>query len=289
MSKIADPSSRELLDSLVCGLPSSKRETWLFGMLNCYIDDSGNESKSNDAGPVFVLAGYVSTVERWKSFSDDWDIALKSGIKPLEHFKAAEAESLRKQFHGWSEEDRDAKVAELADIVIRHAMFGLSAILSWESYQSVQGEYPAHYINPYALLFHSIINSAVHRMNRLCIDDKIEFIFDDQGMDGVNAVRNYRLAKDELPQAIRDRVSGLPMHRHDKDLLPLQSADMAAWQVRRCFYENRHHINDISQYAFRPLLQRLNVVPHVSEIYDLNTLDIFYKHIKEQFPEGLQY
>lgn len=208
----------------------------------------------------FFLAGYVATVEQWKRFSDEWDTALKNGPKALAYIKMAEAESRKDQFIGWNEQDRDVKVTELADIIIgRSTMFGVSAILSWGSYQSVQSEYPAHYINPYALLFHSIIDTAVRRMISLSILDKIEFIFDEQGKDGIKASESYRLAKDELPEDIRNHVSGLPTHRSDRDLLPLQAADMAARQVRRCFYENEPHINDISQYVFRPLLQRLNL------------------------------
>ncbi len=289
MSNIAVPSSRELLDSLVCGLPSYKRDTWLFGMLNCFIDDSGSDPKSTHRGPVFVLAGYVSTVERWKTFSDEWEMALKSGPKTLEYFKSTEAESRKRgQFDGWSTQERDAKLEELADVLIRNAMFGISAVLSWESYTSVQSEYPAHYLNPYALLYHAAISITVRRMRRLQIEDKIEFVFDEQGRDGVRASESYRLAKDDLPKDIRKYVSGLPIHRADSDFPPLQAADMAAWQVRRCFYENEQHINDISQYKFRAMLEKLNVVPHVSEIFDLNSLDAIYGHVKKRFPDGFQ-
>jgi hypothetical protein len=42
-------------------------------MLQAYIDDSGNDGKS----PVFVLAGYVSTTEKWETFSDEWDAVLR--------------------------------------------------------------------------------------------------------------------------------------------------------------------------------------------------------------------
>jgi len=80
-------TSREALDAMVCGLPTHLRKNWLPCMLVSYADDSGSDKK----GPVFVLSGYVSTVQQWQKFSDAWHTGLISGPRPLKYFKMQEA------------------------------------------------------------------------------------------------------------------------------------------------------------------------------------------------------
>ena len=65
--------SGAILD-LVCGLPSPQRERWPIMAMQAFIDDS------REAGKVLVLAGYISTAERWSVFSDEWKLRLS--MKP---------------------------------------------------------------------------------------------------------------------------------------------------------------------------------------------------------------
>ena len=60
------------ISGLVCGLPSKKRGSRLMLMLKAFIDDS----HSGPTGPVFVLAGYISTAEKWASFAEKWQAIL---------------------------------------------------------------------------------------------------------------------------------------------------------------------------------------------------------------------
>jgi hypothetical protein len=50
----------------------------------------------------FVLAGYVSTVDKWDAFDALWIDALNTHPR-IEYFKASEAESLKGQFAGFTE------------------------------------------------------------------------------------------------------------------------------------------------------------------------------------------
>lgn len=69
--------------------------------LEVYVDDSGSEPQ----GEIFFLAGFISTVERWAAFSNEWDSAL--GLHPtLDYFKMSEAAGFWEQFsssRGWNE------------------------------------------------------------------------------------------------------------------------------------------------------------------------------------------
>ena len=67
-----------------------------------YADDSGSEPQ----GQIFFLAGFLSTIDRWVEFSNQWDEALR--LPPsLDYFKMSEAAGFWEQFsskYGWYEE-----------------------------------------------------------------------------------------------------------------------------------------------------------------------------------------
>src|SRR5690242_12865521 len=105
--------------SLLCGLPQAKRKGRPFMLLRAYFDDSGSDGRS----PYYVLAGYLSVVERWEAFADRWAATL-SEEPAIKYFKTREAYRLRDQFNGWSAEDRDEKVKALRQIIAENAMTG---------------------------------------------------------------------------------------------------------------------------------------------------------------------
>src|SRR4030095_7034583 len=58
--------------SLVSGFPGQKRGNRLLAMFQAYLD----ESTSNPVHEgVFVMAGWISTAEKWAVFSDEWQEA----------------------------------------------------------------------------------------------------------------------------------------------------------------------------------------------------------------------
>ena len=177
----------DLLDAMVCGLPAVKREKWLLGMLACYTDDSGSDGKR----PVFVLAGYIATVDQWKLFSDKWQVALKSGPRPLAYFKMVDAYWKLRQFDGWSNAERDDKLIELGQIIDAHVTLTARTVLYWDDYAAVRARYPEYEIEPYVLLFNHLMMSAVLGKIELKIDDPIKFIFDVQGDFGLRAAQTF--------------------------------------------------------------------------------------------------
>jgi len=274
--------SREILRSYVCGLPGSQRESRLLAMLTGYLDDSGTDRK----GPVFVLSGYVSTVQRWEEFSDDWSTALISGPKPLAYFKMQEASFSNKgEFKGWSKTERDKKIMECAAIVKRHAAFGIAAVLWWKDFSAVQKEYKNLPINPYALLFqYSMAASVRHVIDFFPSHEKIKFIFDDQGKTGDFASATYRLAQSMFPKAMLERVAGPPSHENDKTVLPLQAADMIAWNHRRYCEKNEHHGTNRKNYIINPCMNFLDEIPTVPVNLHTKALKSFFEKLKHGAP-----
>jgi hypothetical protein len=250
-------------------------------MLVSHTDDSGSDRQ----GPIFVLAGYVSTVNRWKDFSDAWDGALKSGPRPLPYFKMQHAAFSNKGvFKGWTKSERDKKIMELANIVKSYAMFGVCAALWWDEFAAVQKKYPHYPINPYSLLFNYTMFLAITHVMHLKLEETIDFVFDEQGQDGRVAYQSYEFAKVTIPSGMLQYIAGPPSHKSDRIVLPLQAADMLAWQSRRFCAENEKHGKNFKDYKFHPAMKFLDDIPMEQKTLDTRKLERFFAMLDKNFP-----
>ncbi|MBZ5622892.1 MAG: DUF3800 domain-containing protein [Acidobacteriia bacterium] len=197
-------------------------------MLKAFIDDSGSAGDS----PWFVLAGYVGTVEGWDRFDPLWESVLSSPPS-IDYFKSTEAVHLRGEFDEFTSEERDAKLDALIDVIGTCAERAVCARMRQRDYNEIaKGCIPARFDSPYYLLFPSIIAAAVNIERIEGEGQPAEFVFDtDQ--------RFERLAYEMVPSLmpLRSFNNGIVnvSYRDDRDFLPLQAADLLAWQIRRGF------------------------------------------------------
>jgi hypothetical protein len=262
--------------ALVSGLPSPRRDSKLLLMLQAYLDDSG----SDGLGPVFLLCGYVTTAKAWARFSDNWQKAL-DGEPKLEYFKMREANSLRKQFWGWNKAQRDKLLVTLAQIIKRHVLLGISSAVFYEDLEKAKAEYPdiigkLKGANHYQLLFHGAIARVANYYIKAKTKERIEFIFDEQGVWGLEAILGATAVLPLLNPKERAIIAGPPIQRNDKDYLPLQAADMIAWQTRRFIVENMDldpattRIEDFK--VDSPALKLLETIPTIYNTYGVERL-----------------
>jgi hypothetical protein len=216
---------------------TTKRKVLLV-MLQAYLDDSG----SDGLGPVFLLSGYVATAQAWKQFSEDWRKAL-DGPPKLEYFKMREANSLRKQFWGWNETQRNDLLMTLAQIIKRHVSLGITSALWYEDlekacadFADITSEWKG--LHQYQILFHGTMAYVANHYIGAKSKDQIEFIFDEQGFWGLQAIIASNTVRPLLQPKEREIRAAPAIHGNDKDYLPLQAADMIAWQTRRFIVEN---------------------------------------------------
>lgn len=203
-------------------------------VIEAYIDDSGNSD--GNGNPVFVLGGYISSAERWTAFAEEWAAECNQHPKIL-NFKMAHANAFRGDFDRWDRQDRDARLAKLAAIIRRHTVLRIQCSMGWGDYNTIlRGKLPGLYDSPYVWIFWKLISElAEWQMTRgLC--QKVDFIFDDQGAIGAEAVYWLQAIKENSSAAVQARI-GSVVHRHDDEVMPLKAADMWAWHVRRYLAE----------------------------------------------------
>lgn len=251
--KIEVSSRVGALDALGSGYPSRLRGTKLFLILQAYFDDSASDTDDHR----LYLAGYVQNSIVWVHFSDEWDRVLHGGPARIEYFKMSEAEALCGQFQGWDQHDRDVKVLLLADVIRRHRPCSIECSVSRDEFDSIfRPVAPFEFRHPYFLCFNGVIQHLPRLYAALPSTLPIDFIFDEQGLVGVEAVMWYEVIKKMQPPEIATRLGSTPSFRNDRDILPLQAADLLVWHRRRSREKRYTH-------EVRPVLRLLVPGVHV--------------------------
>jgi hypothetical protein len=196
-------------------------------MVRAFVDDSGSGGDS----PWYVLAGYVGTISDWIGFEPEWRTVLDAAPH-IEYFKSSEAESLKGQFLGFNPADRDKRIDRLIEVIGRHAQRAIYVRVRQQDYNEVIKEnVPGMWDDAYFFLMPGFISSALAMEKYLGNQEPAEFVLD----------TSQRL--DKQAKKLRGQLLSLPQFartvdisfRDEKVFLPLQAADLLAWQVRRAF------------------------------------------------------
>ena len=216
---------------LVCGLPERLARDKLLLMLRLYIDDSGKPDQS----PVQVLAGYLSTAERWAVFSNEWQKLLDEA--GLDAFRMVEAWRMARKYAERGSLKRDHLIVRMVECIKRHAEMAFVTSVPFEGfhyYLDAKQDYSHPLGRPYFFGFYALLVQVYNYAFQRRADQRLEIIFDEQGGESeqyvLSAMTEFRRI---AGQHFCDLVIPTPGFQNDKDALPLQAADMLAWLVRR--------------------------------------------------------
>jgi hypothetical protein len=87
--------------------------------------------------------------------------------------------------------------------------------------------------HPYILLFYALLIKVAQWQYDAGQRVPTDFVFDEQGSVGAEAVAFYSYYKRIQKPEIAALMGSTPIFRDDKLILPLQAADMVAWHKRR--------------------------------------------------------
>jgi hypothetical protein len=215
-----------------------RRQHGQMAMLKAGIDDSGI-----DAGDVAVLAGFVTSATKWAALWKEWETALMDSPR-IEYFKMREAQSLTKEFYEWREAVRDEKVARLECIIRANVDFCVVSLLDLETHRAVCRGTDLWISNPYYVLFYGVIEAVIMAKKRRGFTDNVVFAFDEQGKHTDIAMGSWSDFAASIPDEHKAVVRGRPVPVNDKDVLPIQAADLFAWRIHDRFVNGGRSIND---------------------------------------------
>jgi hypothetical protein len=281
---------------LVSGLPSGKRGKRALMVFQVFIDDSGSEPQS----PIFVLAGFIASHDNWARFSDDWQTELER-VPKLDYFKMSEAAWLRGQFsreREWTESMRDNRVASFAAIVRKHAAIRVEATMRHDDFNRYMASVPAvsrslAIDHPYVMLFFQTILAVALFQDRFGIIEPCDFIFDEQIGFSEEVNRQWRQFKSSLDKSTRSDlakfVGSRPIFRNEIEFMPLQAADLCAWQLRNHYIENHRVENQAIAIPPNRVFASLRSMPGISRHYEereMKRLNALLLKIGEGFREA---
>jgi hypothetical protein len=170
-------------------------------------------------------------------------------------------------FYRWSPQERDDKLLLLARTVNQHAILSIQTIVRPEQYREIVGNMTGERV--YYFLFYSVIAELIKRLDRLKLQDKFEIYFDRQGDESVDKLRAgfQEFIADAAPE-IKARVAE-PEFKDDRDITPLQAADLIAWHVRRNIYDH-----DRDRELKGPVWDELLNLERLTGIWDRRKLEL---------------
>ena len=215
-------------------VPEARRRKRILVAIQAYVDDSGGKGQ----GKVFVFSALVATAEEWAAFTKEWNARLKQSPS-IRYFKMAEAANRNGQFRGFSEAERDTKLRELCQVLNRPSITEISCTLVLEDFfraWAYRLGRPA--TEPYFFPFYVINEALGYEMLGRGLKDPCEAFFDEHVIFGPRAKAWYPIIRAAQERLLQRVMPVEPMFRSDKDILPLQGADLTAW-VQRNLHEDR--------------------------------------------------
>ena len=233
-------------------------------ILQPHADDSGSDPQSH----TFVFGGLVASPSRWLEFTSEWQAALDSGPIKLEYFKMTEAMALTGEFsltRGWNRKKRDEKLAEFVEIILRHAKYGAWVSMRQADFKTYIRGIPLPVRNtisdtPFLFMitqFILLVCDDAKRHRESCVFD---FVFDEQMGIEKHFIKWWEHIKDiAQDNGLRGFLDARPVFRNEKSILPLQAADLFAWEHRKHLQNNKIIIAPPSG-----ILRRLSLIRTIS-------------------------
>ncbi len=236
-----------------------------------------DESEEQD---IYLIAAYVHMADRWMSFADEWNDRCKNHDPKITFFHAVEAEEGSGQFTGIRREFRNLKVRELAAIIQKWIPGSIHCWLNKRDYDAhYRGKVSKEYDDPYLVLFYWIINLMAMGNVHFNVAKPVDFIFDEKKGHEKRALNWYFKIQELASEGMQQLLGNTPLFRTDQEVVPLQAADMLAWNLRRKIIRPDEE---------RPMPELLHLIQpgKIAELtIDAELLELFAKGVNER-PHG---
>jgi hypothetical protein len=226
-----------------------------FAMINSYTF-YGDAAGGSDQGFI-VVAGYLSTYQKWLEFIGEWTVLL--GAYGLPYFHMAEFAHFKGPFDQFKDDEgrRSEFLSKAASLIRDHVERSFACRVEFASFSRVSRAYPLAEIAgvPYSCAARTCVTKVRKSLPR---GTDVEFVFEDGDKGKGELIRI--MERDGYPIPIfrpsRDRVVKGHMV---KALLPLQAADFAAYELRKAFKDDPCELWPVERY--RRSLRALADIP----------------------------
>lgn len=233
--------------------------------LSAYLDETGH---SKDERQKFVgIAGLIAPVTSWEIFERKWKETLKVFEIPYFHMK--EFAHSEKTFKGWKEKEaKRRKLFEnlMSNIETTHSLpFG--AIIPMEDFRSFTKEQQDYFYDPYFLCFQSVVaacSSSIANFRGVSAEEKVALIFSDQVEFRNRALQIYKIVEATNSYV---RRSMPPVFRDMRETVPLQAADIIAYEMYKEFERQLYKPSMNPRYGYQRIVEITNRAGYNSPLF----------------------
>jgi len=211
-----------------------------------FIDESTSDEE-------FVLAGHISTAEKWATFAGQWEELLPFGTKNKDgnyQFKMSAMALVP---------ERMARVPNFYKIIEENVISSISCRINLRDFEVAQerlaflatrmnwtvnlGPWTNPYFFTYRLLMDKFHAERKTFQSKFPLDNQVDFIFDER-TEKKMIIRGWDEYIEKRPDEIRSHYGSAPRFENDQKFLPLQAADLWAWWVREWYEEDSDPVPD---------------------------------------------
>jgi len=197
------------------------------GLYRAYLDDSGNPNEHS----FLTIAGYVADVDGWRHFERRWAGVLRKYNAPYMHMKEfGDPKGLFQHIKQDKIKEADF-IAALVEVIYESAIFCTQTTISVPAFN----EFTRHHnldLDPYSLA----IYGCMMMIGRNFRNDQIELVVDKFGKATTRTAEAAEYLETHVGDEVKPTIFKTINLKDDesfKTVLPLQAADVVAWEIRK--------------------------------------------------------
>jgi hypothetical protein len=253
--------------------PFSDREKWIVVMADlyhvAYMDETGHAA--DDSQKFCGMAGFLAPAYKWEKFESNWNTVLKEFHIPYFHMK--EYAHSKGVFKGWEKDEAKRKdlFNKLLNKIAAIRPVPMGSITSLEGFRSLSQEDQLAWHDPYLRGLLDCTSAPGFLLDDQPPQVKFAVVFSHQAEFAHRAKHVYQLIEEASPFGHRMMY---PDFKDMRDLVPLQAADIIAYELHREFERRLHSPKKPPRYGYKRIAELAarvlpsNLLPLVFAFHD---------------------
>lgn len=199
-------------------------------MLRAYMDEPG----THDGSPAVSVGAFFGTPRVWKKWTVAWNVAKR----PIKVYHATDLESGRREFEGWTEDQKSELVKKLLPVIVDAEIRGIVIGIHMAAFSSAMKDRPdlrEIFPSPYAACFQWAIQMLLDFKRQVGNREKLAIVHEVNDFRGeidaaFNVLQKYYDPDRTLARAVQFAAK--------EEQVPLQAADILAFESNKRFRDS---------------------------------------------------